>query len=90
MSKSQSTLSAAGSSGSGSGNTLTVNVALSFTSSFTGAKNNSMFAQDQGGLSTGLGGAGDLDGAAWRDELGAKRAIGDARVGQRSQPDVHL
>jgi hypothetical protein len=44
---------AAASSVSGAGNNLTVNVRLSFKSTFAGSKKLYMFTQDNGGLTTG-------------------------------------
>jgi len=53
LSNSQCTVNAGGSSSSGSGTNLTVNVVLSFTPAFGGAKTNYMVVYDAGGLSPG-------------------------------------
>jgi hypothetical protein len=53
VSNSQCTLSGTGSSISRSGNTLTMNVALTFSSTFTGLKNSYVYASGNDGLNTG-------------------------------------
>jgi hypothetical protein len=53
LSNSQCSINSAGSSANGSGNTLTLSLALAFSSSFKGTKQNYGFAVDSGGLLSG-------------------------------------
>ncbi|MGI8988306.1 MAG: beta-propeller fold lactonase family protein [Bryobacteraceae bacterium] len=53
LSSSQCTLDGSGSSASGAGNTLTVNLAISFTANYAGAKNSYLLAINRSGLASG-------------------------------------
>ena len=53
LQNSKCTVNGSGSSISGSGTTLTLNLALTFQPTFTGAKNIFLYAQDSNGLNTG-------------------------------------